>query len=175
MSSDLWRKDESSQKVFLGSFLLPVGLSLRRGFDQLIPGHWPSRMQDMEAENRIKSLKSLSHSQTDGVQVWMILLVVYSCSVVIKLLDLDSQGRWFDPCCGHDKICTAVGALSRAHNPTLLQGVCLLLSLINCKSLWIKTSAECYVMCMWVFWEVDTESYGSSTSYLDDKVLGYSS
>ena len=46
--------------------------------------------------------------------------------------------RWFDPWCGHDKICTAVGPLSKALNPTLLQGVCLLLSLINCKSLWIK-------------------------------------
>ena len=31
------------------------------------------------------------------------------CSVVVKLLDLDPQGRWFDPRCGHDKICTAVG------------------------------------------------------------------
>ena len=32
----------------------------------------------------------------------------------------------------------SVGPLSKALNPTLLQGVCLLLSLINCKSLWIK-------------------------------------
>ena len=63
-------------------------------------------------------------------------------SVVVKLLDLDPQGRWFDPWCGHDKICTAVGPLSKALNPTLLQGVCLLLSLINCKLLWIKVSAK---------------------------------
>ena len=63
-------------------------------------------------------------------------------SVVVKLMDLDPQGRWFDPWCGQDKICTAVGPLSKALNPTLLQGVCLLLSLINCKSLWIKASAK---------------------------------
>ena len=61
-----------------------------------------------------------------------------ACSVAVKLMDLDPQGRWFDPWCGQDKICTAVGPLSKALNPTLLQGVCLLLSLINCKSLWIK-------------------------------------
>ena len=48
--------------------------------------------------------------------------------------------------CGHDKICTAVGPLSKALNPTLLQGVCLLRSRINCKSLWIKASAKLYVM-----------------------------
>ena len=44
------------------------------------------------------------------------------CSIVVKLMDLDPQGRWFDPCCGQDKICTAVGTLSKALNPTLLQG-----------------------------------------------------
>ena len=69
-----------------------------------------------------------------------------ACSVVVKLLDLDPQGRWFDPWCGHDKICTAVGPLSKALNPTLLQGVCLLLSLINCKLRWIKESAKLHVM-----------------------------
>ena len=47
---------------------------------------------------------------------------VAACSVVIKLLDLDPQGWWFDPRCGHDKICTAVGPLSKALHPTLLQG-----------------------------------------------------
>ena len=62
--------------------------------------------------------------------------------VVVKLLDLDPQGRWFDPWCGHNKICTAVGPLSKALNPTLLRGECLLRSLINCKSLWIKASAK---------------------------------
>ena len=46
-----------------------------------------------------------------------------ACSVVVKVMDLDPQGRWFDPRCGHDKICTAVGPLSKALNPTLLQGV----------------------------------------------------
>ena len=45
---------------------------------------------------------------------------VAACSVVLKPLDLDPQGRWFDPWCGHDKICTAVGPLSKALNPTLL-------------------------------------------------------
>ena len=70
-----------------------------------------------------------------------------TCSVAVKLLDLDPQGRWFDPWCGHDKICTAVGPLSKALNPTLLQGECLLLSLINCKSLWIKALDKCNVMC----------------------------
>ena len=44
-----------------------------------------------------------------------------ACSIVGKLLDLDLQGRWFDLQCG-DKICTAVGPLSKALNPTLLQG-----------------------------------------------------
>ena len=44
------------------------------------------------------------------------------CSVVVKLIDLDPQGQWFDPWCGQDKICTAVGPLSQALNPTLLQG-----------------------------------------------------
>ena len=65
-----------------------------------------------------------------------------ACSVVLKLLDLDPQGRWFDLWCGHDKICTAVGPLSKALNPTLLQGLCLLTTLINCKLLWIKASAK---------------------------------
>ena len=65
-----------------------------------------------------------------------------ACSVAVKLLDLDLQGRWFDHWCGHEKICTAVVPLSKALNPTLLQGVCLLLSLINCMSLWIKASAK---------------------------------
>ena len=69
-----------------------------------------------------------------------------ACSVVVKLLDLDPQGRWFDPWGGHDKICTAVGPLGKALNPRLLQGVCLLLSLINCKLLWIKASAKLHVM-----------------------------
>ena len=66
----------------------------------------------------------------------------HACSVAVKPLDLDPQGRWFDPRCGHDKIRTAVGLLSKALNPTLLQGVGLLLSLINCKSLWIQASAK---------------------------------
>ena len=35
---------------------------------------------------------------------------------MVKVLDLDPQGRWFDPWCGHDKICTAVGPLSKALN-----------------------------------------------------------
>ena len=51
---------------------------------------------------------------------------------VVKLLALDPQGRWFNPCYGHDKICTAFGPLSKALNRPLLQGVFLLLSLINC-------------------------------------------
>ena len=65
-----------------------------------------------------------------------------ACSLAVKLMGLDPQGRWFDPWCGRDKICTAVGPLRKALNPTLLQGVCLLLSLIYCKSLWIKASAK---------------------------------
>ena len=40
-------------------------------------------------------------------------------SIVVKLLDLDPQGRWFDSRCSHYVICTAVGPLSKA---TLLQG-----------------------------------------------------
>ena len=45
-----------------------------------------------------------------------------ACRVVVKLVNLDPQGRWFDPWCGHDNICTAVWPLSKALNPTLLQG-----------------------------------------------------
>ena len=41
---------------------------------------------------------------------------------------------------GHDKTWTAVGPLSIA------PGACLLLSLINCKSLWIKVSAKWHVL-----------------------------
>ena len=37
-----------------------------------------------------------------------------ACSVVVKLMDLDPQGRWFDPWWGQDKICPAVGPLSKA-------------------------------------------------------------
>ena len=66
-----------------------------------------------------------------------------ACSVVVKLMDLDPQGWWF---LSHDKICTAVGPLSKALNPTLLQSICLLFSLINCKSLWTKASAKSHVM-----------------------------
>ena len=69
-----------------------------------------------------------------------------ACAVVIKLLDLNRQGWWFDPWCGHNKIYSAVRPLSKAFNPGLLQGICLLLSLINCKSLWIKTSAKWHVI-----------------------------
>ena len=47
-----------------------------------------------------------------------------ACSVAVKLMDLDPQGRWFDPWSGQDQICTAVGPLSKALNATLLQGVC---------------------------------------------------
>ena len=43
-------------------------------------------------------------------------------NVVVKLLDLDPQGQWFDPWSGPDKICTAVKPLSKALNPTLLRG-----------------------------------------------------
>ena len=64
-----------------------------------------------------------------------------ACSVVGNLLDLDPQGRWFDPWCGHDKICTAAQLLT----PQWPEGGCLLLSLINCTSLWIKV-AKCNVM-----------------------------
>ena len=46
-----------------------------------------------------------------------------ACSIEVKLLDLDPQGQWFDPWRGHNKICTAVGPLSKALNPTLLEGV----------------------------------------------------
>ena len=53
-------------------------------------------------------------------------------SLSCQLLDLDPQGRRFGGRCSHDKICTAVGPLSEALNPALL------LSLINCKSLWMK-------------------------------------
>ena len=38
-----------------------------------------------------------------------------------------------------------LGPWARPLTPTLLQGVCLLLSLINCKSLWIKVSAKLHV------------------------------
>ena len=44
-----------------------------------------------------------AHTHTQGSQA--------ASSVVVKLLDLDPQGRWFDPWCGHDKICGAVGPL----------------------------------------------------------------
>ena len=62
-------------------------------------------------------------------------------SPAVKLRDLDPQGRRFDPWCGHVEICT----LSKALDPTLLQGVRLPLNLINCKPLWIKASAERHV------------------------------
>ena len=43
-----------------------------------------------------------------------------ACSIVVKVLD--PQDRWFDLWCGHDKICTAIGPLSKALNPIFLQG-----------------------------------------------------
>ena len=36
--------------------------------------------------------------------------------------DWNPGGLWFKSLCGHDKISTAVGPLSKALNPTLLQG-----------------------------------------------------
>ena len=51
-------------------------------------------------------------------------VLVKRVAVVVKPLDLDLQGQWFDPWCGHVKICTVFGPLSKARNPTLLQGVC---------------------------------------------------
>ena len=48
---------------------------------------------------------------------------------------------WFKPQCSHNMI-RANGHCSKALNPTLLQGDVPLLSLINCKSLWIKVSAK---------------------------------
>ena len=32
-----------------------------------------------------------------------------ACSIVVKLMDFDPQGRWFDPWCCQDEICTADG------------------------------------------------------------------
>ena len=61
----------------------------------------------------------------DQSMIFFFLNGIAACSVVVKLLDLDPQGRWFGPWCGRDKICAAVGPLSKALNPTLLQGVCL--------------------------------------------------
>ena len=63
---------------------------------------------------------------------------------MVKVLDLELQGRWFNPWCGHDKICTAVGPLSKAFNPALLQEE--MSPVINSKLFWIKASAKCNVM-----------------------------
>ena len=45
-----------------------------------------------------------------------------NCSVVAQILDLNPQGRWFDPWSRHDKICTAVGPLSKALYPHIAPG-----------------------------------------------------
>ena len=55
------------------------------------------------------------------------------------MADWDPEGLGFKPQCSQCKISTAVGPLSKALNPALLRGGgdCPLLSLINCKSLWM--------------------------------------
>ena len=35
-----------------------------------------------------------------------------ACSVAVKPLDLDPQGRWFDPRCGHAEMRQLLGPLS---------------------------------------------------------------
>ena len=82
--------------------------------------------------HNLASIALLLEANSYQVPLQKVLHPGAACSVAVKLLDLDPQGRWFDP--------PAVGPLSKALNPTLLQGECLLLSLINCKSLWIKAS-----------------------------------
>ena len=100
----------------------------------------------MSALSKIDSQGSsyIQCSHTNGLIYEVQLYIMYgaACSVAVKLLDLDPHGRWFDSWCGHYEIHTAVGPLSKALNSTLLHGECLLLSLINCKSLWRKASAE---------------------------------
>ena len=63
-------------------------------------------------------LMYISHTILFLSEMWYVMGA--ACSVVVKLLDLDPQEQWFDPWCGHDKICKAVGPLSKALNPTLL-------------------------------------------------------
>ena len=46
-----------------------------------------------------------------------------ACRLVAKVHDWDLEGRWLKPWCSHDKICPALRPLSKALNPTLLQGV----------------------------------------------------
>ena len=45
-----------------------------------------------------------------------------ACSLVAKVHDWDREGWWFKPRCSHNKISAAVEPLSKALNPTLLQG-----------------------------------------------------
>ena len=55
----------------------------------------------------------------------VLIFVGAACSVVVKLLDLDPQGRWFDPWCGHDKMIRSaqlLGPLSKALNPSIAAG-----------------------------------------------------
>ena len=42
--------------------------------------------------------------------------------LVAKLFDWDPEGWWFEPQCNNNKIRAVVGPLSKALNPTLLQG-----------------------------------------------------
>ena len=81
--------------------------------------------QNTELGNTQKQMNRESNYETE---TWDVTIIEQTnehgaaCGVVVKLLDLDPQGWWFDPWCGHNTICTAVGPLSKALNPTLLQG-----------------------------------------------------
>ena len=44
-----------------------------------------------------------------------------ACSLVAKVHDWNSVDRWLKPRSSHDKISSAVGLLSKALNPALLQ------------------------------------------------------
>ena len=82
---------------------------------------------------------------------------------MVKVHDWDLKGYWFKPQCSHDKISAAVGPLSKAFNPTLLQGGWPPLSLINCKSLWIDYSCGVYAcVCVFVCSAPDANCYENS-------------
>ena len=42
--------------------------------------------------------------------------------LVPKVREWDQEVWWFEPWCSQEKCCTAVGPLSKAFNPALLQG-----------------------------------------------------
>ena len=79
----------------------------------------------MFSAERVELSLDLTCFQTDATNLNMEILIYdlsanrATCSVVVKLMDLDPQGRWSFPGAATIRYARLLGPLSKALNPTL--------------------------------------------------------